>query len=95
MEIETTKGRKYTGISFNAKDGDKVVYGYDHHYNCHSSSFRILPARFIQYLPENKCLIKREDCRGNSRVPINQVFKLIKQKGGDSFAGKKQDSEKF
>ena len=75
VKFTTTKGKKYVGISLNAEDGDKVGYRYEHSYNSHSSVFRIINAKFVRYLPKNKCLIKREDCKGKSRVPINQVFK--------------------
>ncbi len=57
------------------KNGDFCYYSYEHHYNRVSSRVRIIKAKYIRKLFNEKVLIQREDCVGTSRVPIKQVWK--------------------
>ncbi len=77
--IELNTGKKLDRLGFDAKEGQDVYYTYWHNYNFRSGSQRYLPAKFIRYVKGNKkVIIKRSDVSNPSRVPIQQVLKIVK-----------------
>ena len=79
-KFKTNKGKELEQIDRNTcKRGDKVFYVYEHT-NGTEYWTRIIPAIFVT-IPNSTLLfqkdivvIKRGDCKGNSRVPISKVY---------------------
>lgn len=80
--IELNTGEVLDKLGLEAKEGQYVYYTYHHHYNWRSSSQRFLLVKFIRYVRGNKkVIIQRGDNKKNpSRVPIEQVLKIVKEK---------------
>ncbi len=82
--IKTTKGKTLVRIKKPITIGDipKVInykdkcYFVYEHTNGTEYWTRIIPAIFIKYSQRNKnyAVIKREDCKNRSRVPIEKVY---------------------
>ena len=68
-------GKKIIQIAY-AKiiKGNSCYYVYEHQLNYISSIIRIIEAEFIKKLPNGEILIKREDCKNNSKVPSERVY---------------------
>ncbi len=86
-EFKTNKGNHLIQIGKSSCEyQDKIFFVYEHT-NGTEYWTRIIPATFLMYInyqsimgKEDLCLIKREDCKGNSRVLISKVY--INLKGG-------------
>jgi len=77
-KIKLTNGKILEKIGSNCIEGDFVYFTYIHHYNSLSRAPRFIPSKFIRYCRENKnVIIKREDCKNNSRVSIESVLQLV------------------